>query len=161
MPITYIALGSNLGNRAVLLRAAMDRIAALAGTRMLAESRLYPTAPVGGPPGQPEFLNAAMAVDTALPPRDLLNRLLEIEQDLGRNRATEPHHGPRPIDLDLLLYDNQILVEDRLQIPHPHLHERMFVLDPLVEIAPNAIHPILHATVAQLRQRLQNRGFHE
>ncbi len=155
MTTAYIALGSNLGKREDALLAAITRIAALPHTRVLAQSSFHHTTPVGGPPGQGEYLNAAVAIETELLPRDLLCMLLEIEHNFGRDRATEPRHGPRIIDLDILLYGNQIIDEPHLQLPHPRMHERLFVLAPLAEIAPDVIHPILHVSISTLRDRLQ------
>lgn len=154
MTTVYLALGSNLGDCAAALRNAIIAIAALPDTRVLAQSSFHRTAAVGGPAGQPDYLNAAIAIETALAPRDLLNHLLAIEHALGRDRTHETRHGPRTIDLDILLYDQHPVAEHHLQIPHPRMHERLFVLAPLSEIAPNVIHPILGKSVVGLRDAL-------
>ena len=133
MPLAYIALGANLDDPLGQLRAALDAVAALPDSRMLRTSSFYRTAPVGAP-GQPDYLNAVAALETGLAPDDLLAALLEIEHDFGRRR--EYRNAPRTLDLDLLLYDDVVIDRPHLQIPHPRLHLRAFVLVPLAEIAP-------------------------
>ena len=132
-----VGLGSNLGDRARRIETAFAAIAALPGTRLLRASALYHT-PAWGRMDQPDFLNAAALVDTALPPRALLDRLLTIEVEAGRDRAADDRWGPRTLDLDLLLYGDVMVDEPGLQLPHPHLHVRAFALVPLLEIAPDA-----------------------
>jgi 2-amino-4-hydroxy-6-hydroxymethyldihydropteridine diphosphokinase len=138
MAIAYIALGANLGDRAATLRAAIERLGALGVVE--AVSPFFDTAPVGYTE-QPRFLNAAARLRTDLPPRDLLHELLEIEASLGRVRTIR--WGPRVIDLDLLLYDDMVIDEPDLVVPHPRLHERRFVLEPLAALAPDLTHPVL------------------
>ena len=133
MPLAYIALGANLDDPLGQLRAALDAVAALPDSRMLRTSSFYRTAPVGAP-GQPDYLNAVAVLETGLAPDDLLAALLEIEHDFGRRR--EYRNAPRTLDLDLLLYDDAVIDRPHLQIPHPRLHLRAFVLVPLAEIAP-------------------------
>lgn len=152
--IACIALGSNLGDRQAHLDAALDAIAALPGTRILRVSRYVQTDPVGPIP-QGRYLNAAAIVETALPPRALLESLLAIEHARGRDRAAAPRWGPRTLDLDLLLYGNAVIDEPGLTVPHPRLHERAFVLEPLAEIAPNFPVPTLNRTIGDLWQVLR------
>jgi 2-amino-4-hydroxy-6-hydroxymethyldihydropteridine diphosphokinase len=155
MTTAYIALGSNLGKRQLALRAALDHLSRLPATRVLKTATFRETAPVGGPPGQGPYINSAVAVETALAPRDLLTALLSIEHTLGRDRSTETRNGPRTADLDLLLYGDQIINEPHLTVPHPRLHQRLFVLEPLAEIAPDTIHPVLHQSIRNLLQNLR------
>ncbi len=155
MPLAYIALGANLpspaGPPAATLAAALQHLASLG--RITALSSLYSTEPVGLT-AQPRFLNAVVALDTALAPRDLLTALLSIERHFGRDRAATVPNGPRTLDLDILLYGDLILLEPDLEIPHPRLAQRAFVLVPLAEIAPRAHDPHSGLTTAQLLSNL-------
>lgn len=128
----YIGLGSNLGDRETTLRAALDALAAAPGITQVTVSSVRETEPVGYL-DQPSFLNAAAAVETDLRPRELLDLLLRIERELGRTREGA-RYGPRTIDLDLLLYGSERVEEAGLTVPHPRLHERLFVLEPLAEL---------------------------
>ncbi len=114
-------------------------------------STFIETEPVGGPPQGP-YINAAAELRTTLSPRALLDVLLDVEDELGRVRTV--HWGPRKLDLDLLLYEDQIIDEPRLQVPHRHMHKRQFVLEPLGEIAPDAVHPVLGKSVRELQEEL-------
>ncbi|WP_374328868.1 2-amino-4-hydroxy-6-hydroxymethyldihydropteridine diphosphokinase [Azonexus sp.] len=133
MAIAYIALGANLGDPASTLRTAFAALAELPDSRLLARSALYLSAPVGLT-GQPDFVNAAAHIETTLPPEALLDALFAIEQQFGRLRGER--NGPRTLDLDLLLYDQQVISTPRLTLPHPRLHLRAFVLLPLADLDP-------------------------
>ena len=136
MSLAYIALGANLGDPAATVNAAFAALDDLPQTRLLATSALYRTAPVGIA-DQPEFVNAAASIETTLTPAALLDALLAIEQQFGRVRGEK--NGPRTLDLDILLYADQIITTPRLTLPHPRLHLRAFVLYPLADLAP-ALH---------------------
>ncbi len=131
----YIGLGANLGDRAETIRSALAELSTTPGVELVAVSALLDTEPVG-PVDQPRFLNGVAVVDTSLAARELLDLLLAVEARNGRDRAAVPAQGPRTLDLDLLLYGDAEIREEDLQIPHPRLHERAFVLDPLLEVAP-------------------------
>jgi len=131
----YVALGSNLGDREGTLRAALEALAADPGIDVVAVSRFYDTEPVGYL-DQPRFLNGAAALETELPARDLLERLLAVELRFGRRREDVPGQGPRTLDLDLLLYGDAEIDEPGLRVPHPRMHERRFVLEPLEDLDP-------------------------
>ena len=137
MTVAYIGLGSNLGDREENLRSALARLAELGTARA---SSFRETDPVGVT-DQPRFLNAAAELSTDLPARDLLRALLAIERDQGRDRSREIRWGPRPLDLDLLLYGDEVIDEPGLTVPHPRLAERRFVLEPLHELAPALVLP--------------------
>jgi 2-amino-4-hydroxy-6-hydroxymethyldihydropteridine diphosphokinase len=139
MHIAYIGLGANLGDREAALRRALDLLAAEPGIEVTAVSAFRDTDPVGLL-DQPRFLNAAARIETGLGPDELLERLLGVERALGRTR-TAPRFGPRTIDLDLLLYGDSTLHDPSLTVPHPRLHERAFVLEPLVELDPTLVIP--------------------
>ncbi len=152
-----IALGSNRSRHGLdpgaILRAAIAAIHRLPRTGPGPISSLIRTAPVG-PVDQPEFVNGAMLITTSLPARELLASLLAIEQSFGRERGREQRWGPRTLDLDLLLYGEDVIDEPGLRVPHPRMHERAFVLVPLAEIAPDRIVPGTGRTVRQLRESL-------
>ena len=132
MTIVYIGLGSNLGDREATIRAALAALAEQEGIEVVAVSTLRETEPVGVGP-QPLFLNGAAELETTLSARELLGRLLAAEQRFGRVR-TPGEHGPRTLDLDLLLYGDEEIDEPGLTVPHPRLHERAFVVEPLAEL---------------------------
>jgi 2-amino-4-hydroxy-6-hydroxymethyldihydropteridine diphosphokinase len=135
----YVGLGANLGDRRRTLRAAVDALGAEEGIEIAAVSTLRETDPVGVG-DQPRFVNGVVALDTTLAAREFLDRLLAVEQRFGRVRAPG-EHGPRTLDLDLLLYGDEELDEPGLSVPHPRLHERRFVLEPLAELAPGLVVP--------------------
>jgi 2-amino-4-hydroxy-6-hydroxymethyldihydropteridine diphosphokinase len=135
----YVGLGSNLGDRESYVRAALGALAVEPGIELVAASSFRDTEPVGIV-DQPRFLNAAVALETSLPPRALLERLLAIERRLGRTRSGQ-RLGPRTIDLDLLVYGDQRVDEPGLEVPHPRLHERRFALEPLAELDSGLVVP--------------------
>ena len=148
----YIGLGGNIGDREGTLRAALDALAATAGVEVAAVSAFRETEPVGFTE-QPRFVNAAARLVTELPPRALLERLLAVERALGRTREG-PRWGPRSIDLDLLLYEDAVVDEPGLKVPHPRLAERRFALEPLAELDPGLVIPG-HGPLAELLAALQ------
>jgi len=131
-----VGLGSNLGEREATLWKALEGLGATEGIEVLAVSSFRETDPVGVI-DQPRFVNAAAALETSLSPRELLERLLDVERSLGRDRAVEERWGPRTLDLDLLLYGGESIDEPGLEVPHPRLTERAFVLEPLLELDPD------------------------
>jgi len=145
-----IALGSNLGNSPQILGQAVDSLAKTPGIHLLAQSHWYQTKAVGPP--QPDYLNGCVTLQTELEPHLLLKTLLAIEQQFGRERRER--WGPRTLDLDLLLFDDLILNNPDLQIPHPRMNERAFVLVPLAEIAPDWVEPISGDMIADLIQKV-------
>jgi 2-amino-4-hydroxy-6-hydroxymethyldihydropteridine diphosphokinase len=148
----HVALGSNLGNRRAYLQRAVAALRESAEVQRVRVSSVYETAPVGGPEGQGPYLNAAAELETALPPEQLLLLLHAIEADCGRVRTISD--GPRTLDLDLLMYGDRVISTAQLTVPHPRMHERAFVLVPLAELAPGAIHPVMNQNVAELLTRL-------
>ena len=162
----YLSLGSNLGDRLALLRSAVARMRALTGVRFVEASRLYEGEPWESEPGQALnerrwYLNCIVAVDTELPPRELLDRLQALETALGRTRpAGTPEarrFAPRTLDIDILFYGDQVIsVPDDLHVPHLLLHERAFVLQPLADLAPGLEHPTYYRTVHELLEEVED-----
>jgi 2-amino-4-hydroxy-6-hydroxymethyldihydropteridine diphosphokinase len=153
MTRAYVGVGTNLGDRAAMLRAAVEQLRAEPAVEVVAVSSIRETDPVGIVE-QPRFLNAAVAIETELSARELLVRLLGIERRLGRTRAG-PRFGPRTIDLDLLVYGHARIDEPGLEVPHPRLHERLFALEPLVDLDPDLVVPG-HGRLADLVAGLQS-----
>ncbi|MBI4686200.1 MAG: 2-amino-4-hydroxy-6-hydroxymethyldihydropteridine diphosphokinase [Nitrospirae bacterium] len=146
MPIAYIGIGSNLGSREENCEKAIDLLAK-SGIKVLKRSSMIETEP-WGIKEQPKFINMALETETKISPQDLLRTLKDIEKAMGRTEAE--HWGPRIIDLDILFYDDLILKTPELEIPHPFIQERDFVLKPLLEIAPEKMHPVLGKAVREL-----------
>ncbi|MGZ4141481.1 MAG: 2-amino-4-hydroxy-6-hydroxymethyldihydropteridine diphosphokinase [Actinomycetota bacterium] len=140
MTRAYIGLGSNLGDRRALLRQAIEALD-WGSVTVVARSGVYQTVPVGGPEGQPDFLNQVIAVDTTLDARALWERCSAVEAALGRGRLHEERWGPRTIDIDLLAFGDETIDSPELVVPHPQIAARAFVLVPLAEIAPDAVLP--------------------
>jgi len=154
----FVALGTNLGDRSHNLDLAVERLGESDGIEVVARSRTYETDPLG-PPGQAPYLNAVVELRTRLGPRALLERLLALESLAGRERdPAQERWGPRVLDLDLLLYDESCLDDPDLTIPHPRLHERGFVLEPLCDLAPELRHPRLGERIGDLARKHRDPG---
>lgn len=157
MALVYLGLGANLGKRIKTLEEAVKRLERHPGISVLKKSPYYETEPQGGPP-QPRFINAVLSVETSLSPRELLGVVQGVEKALGRQRnaGNEERWGPRTIDIDILLYDNRIVEDEDLKIPHPMMHERRFVLEPLSDISPEFVHPVLKKAVSRLLEDVKD-----
>ncbi len=147
--LVYLSLGSNVGERESQLRIALGRLAATG--RVAAVSSFYETEPVEFTE-QPWFLNCVVALETNQTPQELMASILRIEQEMGRRRGE--NKGPRAIDIDILFFDDAVVDTSKVTIPHPALHQRRFVLEPLAEIAQELRHPVLHKTIRELRDAL-------
>lgn len=154
MTTAYLLTGSNLGNREDFLQKACALLSQRAGNCM-STSSLYETAP-WGKTDQPAFLNQAIKLETNLSPQDLLQASLTIELELGRTRTEK--YGPRTIDIDILLYGNEIIEQPQLQIPHPQLANRRFALLPLMELSPQLVHPITGITIKAMLDQCPDEG---
>lgn len=160
MATVYLGLGTNMGDRAANLAAALDGIAALPGTRLMRRAGIYETAPVGGPAGQDDYLNTVCEAETTLSPGDMIAETQRIERELGRDRGPGAvRWGPRVIDIDILLWDDVTCRMSspggiELELPHPRMAERAFVLLPLAELAPELVHPGTGATIRELVKRI-------
>jgi 2-amino-4-hydroxy-6-hydroxymethyldihydropteridine diphosphokinase len=155
MPKVYLGIGANLGDRERTLKQAVRALAEEPGLELLAASKVYETDPVCIE-DQPRFLNAVLLAETELAARDLLDLLLSTEQRFGRVR--ERKWGPRTLDLDVLLYGDQIIHEEALEVPHPHMHERGFVLVPLCDLNPDSRHPVLGRRFSELAEAAAGEG---
>ncbi len=151
----FIGAGANLGEPVRQIKQALDELEKSPGVRLLGASSLYRTQPVG-PVEQPPFINAVFALECGMNPHELLALLLSVEEKMGRVR--KERWGPRVIDLDLLFYDEMVISGQGLEVPHPRLHERRFVLVPLVELAPDIIHPVIKKTVFDVLAALPAEG---
>lgn len=147
MTTVYLSFGSNMGDRERQINDALSLLNGLPETKVTKISRLYETAPVGGVE-QDDFLNGIVAIETNLSPLELLDGIQAIELKL--NRVRKIHWGPRTIDLDIVLFGDLVIDSERLKVPHPFMHERSFVLIPLNEIAPQAIHPVLNKKISDI-----------
>ncbi|MEE9312448.1 MAG: 2-amino-4-hydroxy-6-hydroxymethyldihydropteridine diphosphokinase [Planctomycetota bacterium] len=152
----YIALGSNLGDREKVVNQAVSCINELEGTVMRRQSDLMETEPVDSPEGAGMFLNGVLQVETELPATELLRCLLEIEVTLGRDRGNAARNDPRTIDLDILLYGDECIDTPELQVPHPRMNDRLFVLWPLMQIAPRLVDPRDGSLLADAFDKLNN-----
>lgn len=153
----FIGIGSNLGDRAAHYREAIRRLAAVPGTRVIRQSSIYETEPVGDVKGP--FLNGVVEVETEMPADALMRRLLAIERAMGRpprKPSARRKYQPRVIDLDLLFFNKEVVETRSLVLPHPRLHERRFVLAPMAELAPALIHPTLNASISDLLAGLKS-----
>lgn len=151
-----LGLGSNMGRRERNITAALQALETTRDVEVAKVSSLYETEPVGGPEDQPRYLNAAAHLRTALPPERILAVCRHIEDTLGRKRDIP--WGPRTIDLDILCYGAEIRSTPELMIPHPMMHERRFVLEPLAEIVPDFVHPAMQQTIRDLYEELLARA---
>ncbi len=149
-------MGSNQGDRQAYLADALAVLGSLPGVNRVSQRPTYETDPVGGHAGQGRFLNAVAQVSTDLSAKQLLDELNKIEADHGRDRSAEPSRsGPRTLDLDILFFGDEVINQVGLTVPHPRMHQRWFVLKPLCDLAPDAVHPVLHRTVRELLAELE------
>ena len=154
MSRVFIGVGSNQGDRLEHISKAARALGACDRVKLSRMATIIETAPIGPPQGP--YLNTVIEIDTSLAPRELLAALKGIERQFGRKPEGE-RWAPRPIDLDVLLYDDRVIDEPALRIPHERMHERWFVLEPLAQLAPQWIHPVLHQSIAALLESLPNR----
>jgi 2-amino-4-hydroxy-6-hydroxymethyldihydropteridine diphosphokinase len=151
----FAGIGGNVGDTAHTLSAAVARIERESSVRVLASSPVYRNPPVG-PQDQPDYLNAVIELEVLLSPQDLLSLFLAVEMEFGRVRAIR--WGPRTLDLDILTYGDRIVDEPGLTIPHPHMHERPFVLVPLADLNPHAVHPVLNQSYCDMAEHVGREG---
>jgi 2-amino-4-hydroxy-6-hydroxymethyldihydropteridine diphosphokinase len=153
MATVYIGIGSNLGNRQSNCEESVRRIRELKDVKVTAVSSFYETSPVGGPP-QPMYINGVICLETETCPAELLAELKNIEKIMGRS-FTGLRDLPRTIDLDILIYENSVIKTKELEVPHPRMHERYFVLKGLAEVAPDIIHPVFKKTAGELLRKIE------
>jgi 2-amino-4-hydroxy-6-hydroxymethyldihydropteridine diphosphokinase len=153
MERVFLGLGSNIGDRAANIGRARRLLEEVAGVRVVGMSSLIETRPVGYE-DQPDFINAALEIETTLEPRGLLTQIKRIEREIGRKETFR--FGPRVIDIDILLFGDRLVDDPGLTIPHPRMHERRFVLGPLAEIAPEVVHPVLKTRIIDLLDQLDS-----
>lgn len=155
MAIVYLSLGSNKGDRIGYLQQATSLLSSVEGNSLIRTSALYETEP-WNTVSEVWFVNAVIEIKTDLAPQELLAECHRIEKQLGRNREEEGHYGPRTIDIDILFYDNEIINDDNLFVPHKFFHQRAFTLVPMLELVPGFLHPVLNKTVEELHEELEN-----
>lgn len=154
MPIIYVALGSNVGDREERVLQAVHKMRSFSNVKKI--STLGETEAVGPNKNQPKFINAVVELDTAFEPEEVLDELLKIEEELGRNLDEKGKNLPREIDLDLIVYGNEIVQTERLTVPHPKMCERLFVMAPLAELNPKWIHPQTQESIQDILRNLSN-----
>ena len=155
MPRVFLSLGSNLGDRISHIQQAVSSLSMLENVQIIKTSSFYETEPWGNK-NQNWFVNACVALDTTLTPLDLLKECQRIEMQLGRMRINEEKWGQRAIDIDILMYDNEIISDNVLTVPHPYFHLRAFVLVPMLEVKADLVHPVLNKTVSEIYDELEN-----
>lgn len=155
MAIVYLSLGSNKGDRVGYIQQATGILDATDKINLIRTSAFYETEPWNADTKN-WFVNAIVEIKTTLSPQELLNTCQQIEAQLGRNREVEGHYGDRTLDIDIIFYDDEIIDEDNLTVPHKFFHERAFTLVPMLELSPDFMHPLLNKTVMQLHEELEN-----
>ncbi len=155
MARVFLSLGSNMGDRAANISQAVSLLSISDKVKVIKTSSFYETEPWGNK-SQHWFVNAAVALDTDYSPEELLNYCQSIEYKMGRIRKENEHWGQRTIDIDILMYDNQIIKKDDITIPHPLMHLRAFVLVPMLEVKADLIHPVFNKTISELHDELEN-----
>lgn len=155
MALVHLGLGTNLGDKPANLDAARRGLAKMRGTALIANAAVYETRPFGGPSGQDNYYNSACLVETRLEPLELLGEIHALERAIGRDRKAETSRwGPRVIDIDILLWEDRVVDESALSIPHPRLAERAFALMPLADLDRDLLHPVAELTVSELLERI-------
>ncbi len=155
MALVYLSLGSNKGDRVGYIQQATSILDGIDGISLVRTSAFYESEPWGCDTKN-WFVNAMIEINTTLSPQELLSTVNKVEAQLGRNREAEGHYGDRTLDIDIIFYDNEIVNDENLVIPHKFFHQRAFTLVPMLELAPNFVHPTLKKTVMQLHEELEN-----